>query len=475
MKETTKHASNAASGELRFIKLIHLLGTVAIFFAFWLEFRYKHLNFGVSKAYRYDYLITAGYAFLLIWFNNTFNSYTLGYFRIRALAFSQFLAEFFSAFIVYALVCFGWFQLENPLIFIPMLAAQVVFNCIWSYFATGYYCKLVKNYHTVVIFRNQSDLIRFGSISGKPVDRLFKIEKYIQYNEEDFFGLEEQLRGYDCIFVAGVNPTLMNALCKYCAETNVRGFFLPHIGDVIMGGAEHIKSFTTPVLSVRRATKSWEYLFAKRAFDIFASVCGIILLSPFMIFTAVLIKAYDHGPVFYKQVRLTKDGKEFEIIKFRSMRTDAEKDGVARLSTGDKDDRITPVGRLIRACRFDELPQLFNILRGDMTIVGPRPERPEIAAQYEKDLPEFALRLQVKAGLTGYAQVYGKYNSPPYEKLEFDLLYINKMSILTDLELMFNTVRILFSRESTEGFESQTWWSTDGKKESEKQKDYATV
>ena len=159
-----------------------------------------------------------------------------------------------------------------------------------------------------------------------------------------------------------------DALCAYCIRENVRGFFLPHIGDVIMSGAEHIKSFTTPVLSVRRAAKSFEYLFVKRLFDIFASGLGLIILSPFMLLTAILIKAYDGGPVFYKQVRLTKDGKQFKIIKFRSMRVDAEKDGVARLSTGDKDPRITPIGRFIRAVRLDELPQLINILRGDMEI-----------------------------------------------------------------------------------------------------------
>ena len=132
---------------------------------------------------------------------------------------------------------------------------------------------------------------------------------------------------------------------------------------------------------------------------------------------------------------------------------DAEKDGVARLSSGDKDDRITPVGKVIRACRLDELPQLINILKGDMSIVGPRPERPEIAAQYEEVIPAFSLRLQVKAGLTGYAQVYGKYNTEPHDKLQMDLMYINKMSVVEDLRLMFATVRILFMKESTVGVE----------------------
>lgn len=200
---------------------------------------------------------------------------------------------------------------------------------------------------------------------------------------------------------------------------------------------------------------------AKRVLDFCSSLAAIIVLSPFMALTAIAIKLYDGGPAIYKQIRLTKDGKEFEIYKFRSMRVDAEKDGVARLSTGDKDDRITPIGRFIRKCRLDELPQLFNILKGDMSVVGPRPERPEIAEQYYKTMPDFKLRLQVKAGLTGYAQIYGKYNTDPYEKLEFDLLYINNMSVLRDLELVFATFFVLFSRESTAGIEEGTVTAMD--------------
>jgi lipopolysaccharide/colanic/teichoic acid biosynthesis glycosyltransferase len=172
-----------------------------------------------------------------------------------------------------------------------------------------------------------------------------------------------------------------------------------------------------------------------------------------MAVVAIAIKAYDGGPALYKQTRLTKDGKHFKILKFRSMRVDAEKDGVARLAA-EKDDRITPIGKVVRACRFDELPQLFNILKGDMTIVGPRPERPEIASKYEEVLPSFRLRLQVKAGLTGTAQVYGKYNSTPYDKLEMDLLYIKNMSLFEDIKLMFATIRILFLKDSTSGVEA---------------------
>ena len=172
-----------------------------------------------------------------------------------------------------------------------------------------------------------------------------------------------------------------------------------------------------------------------------------------MLLVAVAIKLDDGGPVFYRQERLTQNGRHFYILKFRSMRVNAESDGVSRLSTGENDPRITPVGRWIRKMRLDELPQLLNILKGDMSIVGPRPERPELTEEYAEILPEFKLRLLAKAGLTGYAQVYGKYNTAPDDKLRMDLLYILSPSLMEDIRLMFATVKILFIPESTEGIE----------------------
>lgn len=186
-----------------------------------------------------------------------------------------------------------------------------------------------------------------------------------------------------------------------------------------------------------------------------------------MLVVAISIKHYDKGPVFYRQCRLTKDGKRFDVLKFRSMRVDAEEDGVARLSTGEADPRITPVGRFIRRVRIDELPQLINILRGEMSIVGPRPERPEIAAEYEKELPKFRLRLQAKCGLTGYAQVFGKYNTTPYDKLQMDLMYISNPSIVQDLRIIFATIKILFMKESTEGVAEGQMAAETGKPEIE--------
>ena len=438
------------------LKLVHFVVSIIVFYCFWLLFRYETLTPIKTIDYRYNYFICGGYAVVLYLFTRTYNAYLLGYTRIRGLAFSQFISQFFSVVIVYFSVTIAWAKINSPLWFVPMLVLQGVWDCVWSFFTSSYFYRTIPPRKALLIYRNEMDKRRFGSIAGKPVGRIYTIVEELQYDGYRFKEIKEKLEGYEAIFVAGINSRCRNGISKYCVENDIPGYFLPHVGDVLMRGATHIQTFTSPVLYFSKKVQKPEYLFCKRVFDMIMSALGIIIFSPLMAITALAIKLYDRGPALYKQVRLTKDGKEFKILKFRSMKVDAEKDGVARLSTGDKDDRITPIGKVVRKCRLDELPQLFNILKGDMSIVGPRPERPEIAEQYYEILPDFRLRLQVKAGLTGYAQVYGKYNTEPYEKLEFDLMYINDMSIATDLRLIFATFSILGKGESTEGVSGVT-------------------
>ena len=432
------------------VKLLHLLVSAALFYIAWLIFRYEGLTAPDRTGYRYNYFVTIGYTVVLFWFNKTYNSYLFGYTRIRLLVFGQILSQLFSIIIAYFVVSISWNRFNSPLVFLPMLGVQLLFDIVWSYFSNAYYCKLNPRRKTLLVYRNLLDKKRFGAVRGKPTERLYEITDELQY-DGTFIDLEKYLKGYDAIFVAGVNSKCRNGILKYCKENSVPGFFLPHVGDTIMQEAVHVQSFDSPVLYVNRTVLSPEYAIIKRIFDLLTSGLALILLSPLMLVIGLIIHFYDGGPAFYRQTRLTKDGKKFQMLKFRSMRVDAEGDGVARLSTGEKDERITPIGRFVRRVRIDELPQLWNIFVGDMSVVGPRPERPEIAEAYYEKMPDFRLRLQVKAGLTGYAQVYGKYNTDPYEKLEFDLLYINHMSILTDLELCFATFAILFMPESTEG------------------------
>ena len=452
MSKSITHVNYNRKLKLLLIKLTHFLLTVALFFIAWMFFRYHGKAPVGDVGFRYNYFITLAYAVILFLFYKTYNAYLIGYWRVRSLVFAQLLSQFFSIIAIYFIVSIAWNHFDNPIAFLLLLMAQFLLDVAWSMSGNWFYYHLIPPRRTILIYRNPLDRKRFGSLKGKPSERIYHITDELMY-DGSFAELEEKLEGYEAIFVAGVNSRCRNGILKYCKEYNVGGFFLPHVGDVIMQEAVHIQSFDSPVLCVNRKVLNPEYAVAKRLFDFLSSLAGIIVLSPFMVIAALAIKLYDGGPAIYKQIRLTKDGQEFEIYKFRSMRVDAEKDGVARLSTGDNDDRITPIGRFIRKCRLDELPQLFNILKGDMSVVGPRPERPEIAEQYYKTMPDFKLRLQVKAGLTGYAQIYGRYNTDPYEKLEFDLMYINNMSLFTDLELIFATFFILFSSESTAGVE----------------------
>ena len=233
-------------------------------------------------------------------------------------------------------------------------------------------------------------------------------------------------------------------------------------------GTDRIHIFDTPFMLSKGYTLSVDQLFAKRVLDILLVLPVLVIAAPVMLLTAVVIWLYDRGPVLYKQTRVTRHDREFKIYKFRSMVVNAESDGLAKLAK-ENDDRITPVGRFIRATRIDELPQLFNILKGDMSFVGPRPERPEIIEEYCKEIPEFKFRTRVKAGLTGYAQVYGKYNTTPYDKLKLDLLYISSYSMWTDIKLILMTVKIVLKKEATEGVDDA--WITAFKEDDKENKD----
>ncbi|MBR3145418.1 MAG: exopolysaccharide biosynthesis polyprenyl glycosylphosphotransferase [Clostridia bacterium] len=239
-------------------------------------------------------------------------------------------------------------------------------------------------------------------------------------------------------------------IISYCYTKSKRSYLLPDITDIIINNSYNVQMGDTPVLMSRNRGMTVEQMATKRLFDIIFSLLFIIITLPFSIACAIAIKLDDGGPVFYKQNRVTKDGKIFNIIKFRSMIVEAEAKG-AQKAVND-DDRITKVGKVIRACRLDELPQLLNILKGDMTFVGPRPERIENVYEYSNIYPEFELRHKVKAGLTGFAQIYGKYNTSPEDKLHMDLIYIETYSTLLDLKLIVLTFKILFMKESTEGF-----------------------
>lgn len=282
----------------------------------------------------------------------------------------------------------------------------------------------------------------------------YEICKIISYR----VGMEKlikEMAKYDGVIVGDMPSHERNLIIKYCFGEHIRTYSVPKISDILLRSSVDLNLFDSPLLLSRNNPGlSIEQEFVKRIVDIVGSLIAIVVSVPFFLIIGLCIKLTDKGPVFYKQVRLTRDGREFEIYKFRTMVQDAEQDGIPRLAA-EGDDRILPVGRLLRATRLDELPQIYNILKGEMSIVGPRPERPEFAEELTKEIPEFPYRLQVKAGLTGYAQVYGKYNTTAYDKLKLDLTYIRNYSLLLDLKLIIMTPKIMLLKESTEGVKKQ--------------------
>ena len=395
-------------------------------------------------------LLMVGILFCIVYFffAKMYDAHKIGLYRLQELAFSQMLAYGISDGVLF-IAAFFWFH-NFQRIRIRLFLLGFILQLLLILINTFLFNRLYAHFD-----EPRKIMILYGSEDYKRL--LVKIqEKKQRYHvlackdeSEDLSAIFETLAKCKDIYLCDVRDEVKDRVILFCNAHQKDIHISMDIGDLLILGDEVSHTFDTPFLRNKKTPVAWYYPFLKRLSDIVISMTAILLLSPIMIVTALGIKLYDHGPVFYKQTRLTKDGRRFEIIKFRSMKMDAEKNG-AQLSTVH-DDRITPIGKIIRKLRIDELPQLFNILKNDMAVVGPRPERPEIASQYEQDIPEFYLRLQVKAGLTGYAQVYGKYNTTPLDKLKLDLIYIAQRSVLFDLRILFYTLKIIFIPESTEG------------------------
>ena len=380
------------------------------------------------------------------YFGQRLDCFRVSILQIRDVIFGEVLATMITDIIMYILIWMLSIHLPNLIPGLITWGGQCIIGVIWAYVMHQSYFSTHPPLRTIVIYDERMGMENLIHTYG--LEKRFNIKTV--YPVESIMDKLEVMEEFDAAFLCGIHSRERNIILKHCISHKIKLFMIPRIADVMMRGSEQIHMLHLPILKTQRYKPSIEYQIIKRTMDIVVSGIATIVLSPLFLITAIAVKS-DGGPAFYKQKRLTKDGKVFEILKFRSMRVDAEKYSGAVLSAGENDPRITKVGRIIRACRLDELPQLLNILKGDMSLVGPRPERPELQKEIEKEVPEFGLRLQAKAGLTGYAQVYGKYNTTFYDKLLMDLMYISKPSILEDLTIMLATVKILTSKESTEG------------------------
>lgn len=404
--------------------------------------------------HRGNFVLVGMYATLCIVFFKLLGCFHVGYLRIYDTLFIQVAAVLCVNTFTYLQLCLTcrWRFTEHIEPILVMTAIDIVISIIWALAARAIYTRFSPPRDLLLVYGEYrpDNLVR--KLSSRPdkyrVKEAISIDTHIEV-------IQKKILEHGSVVLTDIPSQLRNDLLKFCFAQNIRCYCVPKISDIMVMGATRINLFDTSLLLMRNHGISIGQRFLKRTFDIAASLIALIVASPLMLLIALCIKLYDGGPAFFTQERLTQNGKVFRILKFRSMRVSKENDKYCM--TRKDDDRVTPVGKVLRNLHFDELPQLINILVGDMSIVGPRPECPELAAEYCEMIPEFHFRLKVKAGLTGYAQVYGKYNTTPYDKLKLDLTYIEKYNFLMDLQLIAMTFKILFQRENTEGIES---WQT---------------
>jgi len=449
--------------ELSLIGLIFM--TIGYIFV-WYNGYFEVVSWRLKFHQRGHWLIVALYFMLLVFFAYTYGGTKIGYLKSMDVFFSQVFSVAIVNVITYIQISLMSMMMVDVRPMLLLFVCQIAISGAWTWVCQKVYQKVFPPREMLLVYGERPIRDILDKFDTRP-DK-YNIVKCMNISEGMETIMEECQNGYGAVVLWDIPAKVRNDLMKFCYGRSIRVYMMPKITDVLVKGADPIHLFDTPIYLTREYALTVEQRMAKRMIDLVCALILFVLASPFMLITAICIKLYDRGPVLYKQTRCTRGGREFKILKFRSMKVDAEKDGVARLASKN-DSRITPIGKFIRACRIDELPQLFNIIKGDMSFVGPRPERPEIIEQYMEEMPEFAFRMKVKAGLAGYAQVYGKYNTTPYDKLKLDLFYIENYSVWMDLKLMMLTLKIVLKPESTEGVDQKqvTAMKAAGKEEND--------
>lgn len=406
---------------------------------------------GEFPNYHYNgkYVLSGVYGLLTILLFSSLDGFKVGQLKTADIVMGQWIALFIVNFITYFQLCLIANHMVSPVPMLMLFVLDIFVSGGLIFIYTRFYYHFYAPHKMIMVFGSDNAVgmkLKMDTRKDK-----YNVSKLISI-DEGFDKVCEEVLKYDAVILNDLPPHIRNDLLKFCYQNGVRIYAVPKISDILVRGGRNINLFDTPLLYIRQDGISFSQRIVKRLMDIVISAIALVVASPIMLAVAIAIKLEDGGPVFYKQARLTLNEREFNVLKFRSMIVDAEKVSGAVLAEGN-DPRITKVGRFVRATRLDELPQIINILKGDMSVVGPRPERRVFVDQYCQTMPEFAYRMKVKGGLTGYAQVYGKYNTSPYDKLRFDLMYIENYSLLLDIKLIILTVRIMFSKDSTEGID----------------------
>ncbi len=429
-------------------RIVLIVLETLVFASVWYRF-YSTNAQGQTLFYRRGHWAVIGiYILILFFFTRMYGGYKVGYLRISDVYLAQVLSIFCANVVVYIEICAIHRDYVNPLPILSLTLIELMIVFPWVYISRLFFTRLYPPRRLLVVFDERSPKQIIDKINARP-DKYHVCEAVnVSKGSAKVF---KKAMEYEAVVLCDIRSEIRNDILKFCFRHSIRTYVTPKLSDIIITGSEGVYLFDSPLLLSRNQGLTADQLFMKRAMDITISLAMLVIMLPFMVIVSAAIKLYDRGPVFYYQKRLTRNGREFNMIKFRSMKIDSEKEGVQLAAKND--DRVTPVGKFLRRIHFDELPQIINVLKGDMSFVGPRPERPEIAAMYSEKIPEFDFRLKVKAGLTGYAQVYGKYNTTPYDKLKLDMTYIENYSISQDIKIILATFKVLFQKENTEGFD----------------------
>lgn len=395
------------------------------------------------------YVLSGVYGLLAVVLLWNFEGFKFGYLKTTDVLASQWIAVLLANFITYWQLCLIANVMITPIPVLILTALDFVVCLVCSYVCSHIYHYIYVPKNMLMIYGREDAIILKLKMDAR-LDK-YRITKLI-HESAGVEAICREIQKFDAVILTDMTAENRNDILKYCYQHEIRTYVAPKLSDIIFDGGRDITLFDTPLRLVKGKGLTPMQRLCKRILDIVLSLIAVVIALPILLVVAIAIKLEDGGPVFYKQKRATIGGKEFSILKFRSMIVDAEKEGKSIPAT-QGDPRITKVGKIIRATRIDELPQILNILKGDMSIVGPRPERVEHVEEYTRELPEFAYRLKVKGGLTGYAQIYGKYNTSAYDKLRLDLMYIENYTFMLDIKLILMTVRVMFSKDSTEGFD----------------------
>ena len=427
--------------------IIEVTALTAIYYFLW------YFAYDVPTMHNFSgngkWLLMGIYAFLTLILFLYCDSFKFGHLKLTDIVISQWISILIINCVTYFQLCLIANTMLNVVPILILTGIDIMISFVLPYIFTVIYHQFSVPKRMVMIYGSENAVTLETKMNIR--DDKYKIVKKISCDEFSYREIIREIGKYDAVVINDVDAKIRNDLLKYCYKNSIRTYLVPKLSDIIYSGGEEITLFDTPLKLVKGRGLTPAQRFVKRTFDLILSGIAAIPTLIITLFVAIAIKAEDRGPVFYRQKRVTKDGKTFDILKFRSMIVDAESDGKPHPAT-DNDDRITKVGKVIRAMRIDELPQIFNILKGDMSIVGPRPERVEHCEKYGAEIPEFEFRNKVKGGLTGFAQIYGKYNTSALDKLRLDLMYIENYSLILDIKLILMTIRIMFKKESTEGF-----------------------